>query len=117
MSQTNFYGRISSADIEAVRELLQAWLGVDGFQETLKLSGDQLVYEADATYVYCYAADGGSYFLLEGHRDTGLDETRLWLQRLCEACAARRVSAALEYVAVDQAGQEISEQHSLSAET
>jgi hypothetical protein len=75
MPQTNFYGRISSGDIAVVRGLLQTWLRTDRLNEKLKLSGEQLVYEAEAAYVYSYAVDGASSFLLEGHRNAGLDET------------------------------------------
>jgi hypothetical protein len=114
MLQTNFYGRISSGDAAVVRALLQAWLCTDGLSEKLKLSGEQFVYEAEAIYVYSHAAAGMAHFLLEGHRGAGLDETRAWLQQLSDACAARGVAATLEYVAVDQVGQEISDQYTLS---
>lgn len=103
-------------DIAIMRELLRTWLRTDELSETLKLSGEQLVYETEAVYVYAHAADGGQYFLLEGHRTAGLDETRSWLQQLLDACTVSGVSAALEYVAVDPAGHEISEQYALSVE-
>src|SRR5262249_6070896 len=112
----NFYGRISSSDIAVVRELLAAWLRTEMLSEKLKLSGEQLVYETEDVYVYSHAADGGPYFLLEGHRSARLDETRFWLQQLFDACTVRGVSAALEYVAVDPDGHEISEQFTLAAE-
>jgi hypothetical protein len=115
MPQTNFYGRISSGDPTVVRALLQAWLCADGISEKLKLSGEQFVCETEAVYVYSHAVDGMAHFLLEGHRGAGVDETRAWLQQLSDACTARGVPATLEYVAVDQAGREISDQYTLSA--
>ena len=115
MTQTNFYGRIASGDVAIVRQLLQTWLGTERLDEKVKLSGDQLVYEDDQVYVYASAAAGASpCFLLEGHRHAALDEVRLWLQRLLAGCVVRGVDATLEYVAVDDNGQEISEQYSVS---
>ena len=114
MPQASFYGRIASDDVGVVRELLRAWLDTSRLDEKLKLSGEQLVYESDDVYVYAHAADGAAQFLLEGHRKSGVDETRSWLQELFERCAASGVAATLEYVAVDDAGQEIGEQYTLS---
>ena len=73
------------------------------------------MYEDDRVYVYASAgAAGWPYFLLEGHQRAALDEARRWLQRLLASCGARGVGATLEYVAVDDDGQEISEQYSVS---
>lgn len=114
MTQTNFYGRIASGDVAVVRQLLQTWLGTERLDEKAKLSGDQLVYEDDQIYVYASAASAGSCFLLEGHRRAALDEVGPWLQRLLAGCIARGVDATLEYVSVDDDGQEVSEQYSVS---
>ena len=115
MTQTNFYGRIASGDIAVVRQLLQTWLGTDRLDEKVKLSGDQLVYEDDRVYMYASAAaTRAPCFLLEGHRRAALDEVRPWLQRLMASCVACGVDATLEYVAVDDDGQEISEQYRVS---
>jgi hypothetical protein len=115
MSQTNFYGRLVTGDLATVRQLLQTWLGTEQLAEKLKLSGDQLVYEDERVYVYASAAMAAvPAFLLEGHVLAGLDEARTWLQRLLAGCVARGVDAALEYVAVDGDGQEISEQHAVT---
>ncbi len=115
MTQTNFYGRIASGDVVIVRQLLQTWLGTERLDEKLKLSGEQLVYEDDRVYVYASAAAAGSpCFLLEGHRRAALDEVKPWLQRLLAGCVARGVNATFEYVAVDDDGQEISEQYGVS---
>ena len=43
-----------------VRELVQAWLGVSRMDEKLKLTGEQLIYENDAVYVYAYAESDAS---------------------------------------------------------
>jgi hypothetical protein len=114
MTQTNFYGRLAARDVAIVRRILQTWLGVDELAEKAKLSGDQLVYKDEAVYVYASAAVTGSQFLLEGHRRAPLREVELWLQRLLASCRALDVDAALEYVAVDDDGQEISEQYRVS---
>ena len=115
MNPTNFYGTFDSGDIAVVRELLRAWLRTDGLSEKLMMTGWQLVYETEDVYVYAYADHAGRSFLLEGHRRAGLEETRSWLQQLLDACTVRGVSAELEYMAVDPAGDEISEQYTLSA--
>lgn len=115
MSLTNFYGRLVTSDVATVRQLLQTWLGTERLAEKLKLSGDQLMYEDERVYVYASAAMAAvPAFLLEGHLVAGLDEARPWLQRLLTGCVARGVDAALEYVAVDGDGQEISEQHAVT---
>jgi hypothetical protein len=118
MSQTNFYGQIYSGDVAVVRELLQAWLDVDRLDEKLKLSGAQLVYDGAQRYVYAYeasASGGPPYFLLEGHQRAGLDETHQQLQALLMRCSARGVNAVIEYVAVDDTGDEISDQRTVRA--
>ena len=115
MTQTNFYGRLVSGDVAVVRQVLQAWLGTERLAEKLKLSGDQLVYEDDRVYVYASAAAAAApAFLLEGHVRAGLAEAGPWLQRLLAGCTECGVDAALEYVAVDGDGQEISEQHAVT---
>jgi hypothetical protein len=110
MTRTAFYGNISTPDAQIVRSLLETWLDTQNVKAKLKLTGNQFVYEDERIYVYCYNADaapeGHEMFLLEGNTADGLDETRLLLQRFRKLCEERDLDCDLEYVALDESGDQ-----------
>ena len=118
MSQTNFYGVMHFPEVAVIRQLLHSWLRVDHLKEDLGLTGEELVYDDEQVYMYAHASTSRNretFFLLEGHLHAGLEETKDWLQKLLSLCTVQGVKVELEYAAVNEAGEEISDQFTVSA--
>jgi hypothetical protein len=112
VKETNFYGRIYTTDSAVIKNVLKIWLAAGALQEKLKLSGEQIVYEDDRIYVYCYEDTGAVplKYLIEGHTTGTLAETSRELRRLLELFREQDVKSTFECVEVDDAGEEVSDQ-------
>jgi len=109
---TAFYGTIYTGDLEVLRTILQQWLGPESLDTKIRLSGEELTYESENLYVYCHNAVGQTdnpRYLLEGNTSVGLDETSRRLKELLKLCQGHNVVCSLEYVEVNEAGEEVSE--------
>lgn len=114
MNRTAFYGTIYTGDFEVVKNILQAWVGEGSLKVKITLSGEDITYGSGELYLYCHNAIGDQgvtpYYLLEGHTSAGLDETRQMLERLLQLCKEHNVVGTFEYVEVNEAGDELSDQ-------
>jgi hypothetical protein len=114
VNRTAFYGTIYTGDVEVVQHILQAWVGGGSLKVKITLSGEDITYETEKLYLYCHNAIGDQgftpYYLLEGHTNTGLDETRQMLEKLLQSCKEQKVVGSFEYVEVNEAGDEVSDQ-------
>jgi hypothetical protein len=112
-----FHGTIGSGDAEAVTVLLQDWLKTEKLDIDSGRVGVEIVYEEDGLYVYCHEAgtDPGvpPFYLLEGRADGTLDETSARLQELMKLCRGRDIECSAEYVALDEADEELGEEFSV----
>ena len=83
----------------------------------IRLSGEELVYEDASHYVYSYNAvsiEGvGPSYLMEGHHEASLDETKELLQVLASACKDQAIERSFDYEEVDSDGEQIGEEYSL----
>jgi hypothetical protein len=118
VNRTAFYGTLYTGELEAVQSLLQAWLGAGTLNLKIRLSGEEITTEEnDDFYLYCHNAMGSQgntpYYLLEGNTSAGLDDTRQRLEGLLNLCKEQGVACDLEYVEVNEDGDEVSEQFQL----
>lgn len=114
MNRTAFYGTIYTGDFDLIQRILQSWIGAGSLQVKIRLSGEEMTYESEALYLYCHNALGSQgstpYYLLEGHTNSGLNETRQMLEKLVLLCKEQNVSCTCEYVEVNEAGDEVSDE-------
>lgn len=118
MNRTAFYGTIYTDDFEVVKRILKKWLGTEALDVKIRLSGEEITYETEEFYLYCHNAIGSQgitpYYLLEGNTSLGLDETRYRLEKLLSLGKAENVVATFEYVEVNDAGEEVTEEFRVS---
>jgi len=112
MIRTNFYGELLTKDSDLAREILEEWLDAD-LKVRVKILGDHIVYEDSQTYVFAESGvhPGRETFLLQGHFDVGLDESREKLQRLHDLAKLRSIEMDADYMQVNEAGDEVSEEY------
>ena len=113
MNRIAFYGTIYTGDFEVVRKILLAWVGADELDVKIKLSGEEITYESETLYLYCHNVVGQTdnpRYLLEGNASGGLEETKQKLEKLLQLCKENNVVCSSEYVEVNEAGDEVSEQ-------
>jgi len=118
MPRIAFYGVLHTGDPFLIADVLGAWVKAGKLPHKVRLGGVEMTHEDAGVYLYCHedsvAPERPPQFLLEGHREGTLDEARAALVVLRDALGARQVPAKLEYVEVDEDGQELSDQFSLS---
>lgn len=114
MNRIAFYGSIWSGDYQLVANVLREWLKTDELDIKIRLGGEEIVYEDDKIYLYCYNAVADAEekpsFLLEGNISATLDETKLLLQQLLQLYKSQNIVANFEYVEVNADGDEVSDQ-------
>ena len=117
MNRVAFYGSLWTGDYTIAADLLRSWLKTVDLDVKIRLSGEEIVYEDEELYLYCYSAAssqvGEPSFLLEGHTARSLDEARSMLQALSKLCRDQDIEGDFEYVAVNENGDEVSEQFQL----
>jgi hypothetical protein len=116
-TRTALYGTLYTADFELVGKVLSDWVQPGDLAVKIKLLGEEVVYDTPELYFYCHSAQAGgpgtAYYLLEGHASASLEDTRVMLERLQEICRSAQLECSLEYVAVSEDGDELSEQFTL----
>lgn len=114
MNKIEFFGSIWSGDYKVVAALLGDWLETTDLDIKIRISGEEIVYEDDRLYVYCYSALSSEgvppSFLLEGHLTGTLDEAKARLQQMLQLCKERQIDGDFECVEVNEDGHEISDQ-------
>lgn len=119
MNRIAFYGSLWTSDYTVVVDLIGKWVKTTHLDIKLRLSGEEIVYEDERFYLYCYNAVSSEgvdpSFLLEGNLAGTLDEAGLMLQELAQLCTNHYVAGDFEYVEVNEEGDEVSEQCSLTA--
>ncbi|BAZ27730.1 hypothetical protein NIES4074_01580 [Cylindrospermum sp. NIES-4074] len=114
INRTAFYGSIYSGDYQVVANLLKNWVQSEDLNIKIRLSGEEILYEDERLYLYCYNAmdnEGvASSFLLEGNMSGTLDETKVFLQQLRQLCKDQYIIGSFEYVEVTEDGVEVSDQ-------
>lgn len=117
VSRIAFYGSLWCADHDEVVAILGEWVEASALDTKTRLFGEEIVYESDQLYFYCYSVDAppgvGESFLIEGHILGSLEDARSSLRRLSSACAGLQVDSDLEYVEVDTEGKEVSDHFQL----
>ena len=56
MNKIAFYGSIYSGDYKIVASILKKWLLTDNLDIKIRLSGEEIVYDNEKIYLYCYNA-------------------------------------------------------------
>lgn len=113
-NRTDFSGILHSGASETVLSVLGEWLKTDDLNAKQRISGLEIVYEDKNIYMYCYEDSdklrNQEKFILEGHAEFDPDQTRIILERLFRLCQAAEMRCVLEYVEVDEDGEEIGEE-------
>jgi hypothetical protein len=117
-TRTAFYGTLYTADFEQVGKVLADWVQPGDLAIKVKLLNDEIVYDGPDLYFYCHSAQGSGgsetpYYLLEGHASASLEDSRALLERLLEGCRDAQIECSIDYVTVDEDGDELSEQFTL----
>ncbi len=114
MNRIAFYGSLWTGDYKVVVDLLGEWAKTTNLDVKLRLSGEEIVFEDESLYLYCYNAVPSEgiepSFLLEGNMTTTLDKAKLKLQALAKLCTELHVEGDFEYVEVNEHGDEVGEQ-------
>jgi hypothetical protein len=114
MNKIAFYGRIYSGDYQLVADLFKDWLKTEDLDIKIRLGGEEIVYEDEQIYLYCYNSASNETtaqnFLLEGNTSVSLDDVKLLLQELLQLCQAQNITSSFEYVEVTEDGDEVTDQ-------
>ena len=115
--KTSFHASLTNAGFSTVLGVVSAWLDTDDFKIQDRFAGMEIVHEADGVYLFCQeslpARAGSPSFLLEGTIDASPEVAVEWLRPLRRLCETRGVELQLEYVAVDDNGQQVGDEISL----
>lgn len=118
MDRVSFYGSIKTGDRQIVARLLGDWVKSRELDVRIRLSGVEIVYEDEAVYLYCYEAaiDPGQkpFYLLEGNMAGTLDDANARLSQLLQSCKERGIACTLDYVLVNENGDQVGEELSLT---
>ncbi|MBZ4422973.1 hypothetical protein [Myxococcus sp. RHSTA-1-4] len=118
MDRIAFYGTLETGDSEAVSRLLRDWLRTERLDMKVGRVGVEIVHEVEGFYLYCHETGSqpgmAPFYLLEGHLDGTLDTASARLKELARLCAERSIGRSLEYVQVNEDGDELSEQFTVS---
>jgi hypothetical protein len=120
MDRVAFYGDMETGDLQVAAGLLSSWLGRDDLVVKSRVAGDEITYEDEATYVYCHEADTSAgnapFFLLEGQVAGPLASANEQLSALARLCDAGGVGCGLDYVQLDDDGDQVGEEFTVSVE-
>jgi hypothetical protein len=117
MPSTSFHAWLSGGDFAAVLDMLRAWLQTDDFKIQDRLAGMEIVHDANGLYLFCHegrpTSDSRPNFLMEGTIGASPEAAAERLRPLLQLSAARQIELSLEYVPIDENGQEIGDEISL----
>lgn len=118
MSTTSFHAWLSGGDFDTVLDLLRAWLKTEDFKIQDRLAGMEIVHESDSLYLFCQEGrptrDGLPNYLMEGKIEAGAEAAAERMRPLLTLSEARHIDFSLEYVSLDENGQETGDEISLS---
>lgn len=114
MDRVAYYGDIDTGDPQVVTRLIQDWLKTEKLSIQVGHVGVEIVYEDEGFYLFCHEAASrpgrAPWYLLEGHMDRTLEAAKAQLRELLLLCRAHDLECSLEYVQVNEDGDEVSEQ-------
>ncbi|WP_414550103.1 hypothetical protein [Anabaena sp. CCY 0017] len=114
MNKIAFYGSIYSGDYNIVASILKKWLLTDNLDIKIRLRGEEILYEKEKIYLYCYNAVIDEVeepsFLLEGNISETLDQVKALLQQLLQKYREQDINSNFECVEINEDGNEVSEQ-------
>ena len=114
MNKIEFYGSIYSDNYKIVASIFKKWLLTDNLDIKIRIMGEEIVYDSDKVYLYCYNASIGKrenpFFLLEGNMYETLEEGKFLLQQLFNLFQEANIVSKFECAEVNENGDEISEQ-------
>ncbi len=118
MPSTSFHGWLSGGDFDTVLGMLRAWLQTDDFKIQDRLAGMEIVHEAEGFYLFCHEGrrrpDQPPNYLMEGKIDAPTEAAADRLRPLLQLAQARQLEFTLEYIPLDEDGQEIGDEISLA---
>ncbi len=109
MPVVSFAGSIESRDESMVAGILREWLATRELDIKVRVLGWEIVFESPETYVYCYDAVGSPHeeAFIQGRHNGDVSAAEALLTRLAAILRARRVGFVMEYVPLDDAGNEL----------
>lgn len=114
MDHTSFHGSLRGGDFDALLGVLRAWLQTDAFKIQDRLAGMEIVHEGAGISVFCQedtpAPDRRPRYLIEGTIDAAPEAAAERLRPLLHLCRDKGIEFSLEYVPVDEDGQEIGDE-------
>jgi hypothetical protein len=117
MQRTSFHAWLSGGDFETVLGMLRAWLQTGDFKIQDRLAGMEIVHDADGLYVFCHegrpTSDSRPNYLMEGKIDANPEDAAERLRPLLQLSESRHIELSLEYVLIDENGEEIGDEISL----
>lgn len=118
MNRIAFYGVLGTGDAPLAAAVLGKWVKAS-LVPKVRIGGVEIDHEDERVSLYCHEASvkpgGPPELLLEGSMAGTLEEAKASLVELRDSFRARQVRADLEYVEVDDDGQEVGEQVSLDS--
>jgi hypothetical protein len=112
METIAFYGVIQTGDSDLAARVLAEWAGAP-LDVKVRLGGAEMVHERDSSSFYCHAAPDEPVHLLEGRLAGTLADAGASLARLSALFASRAVTTRLDYVRVNERGEETSPEFSV----
>ncbi|MBZ4413222.1 hypothetical protein K8640_33885 [Myxococcus sp. XM-1-1-1] len=113
MDKFTFTGSFETDDAQVLSRLLQDGFKIPEPRTRVGRVGVEMVSESDGFYLFCHEAatrpGNPPRYLLEGSMSGALSPTRDRLQRLATLARERKVSMDLEFVQVNEEGDELSE--------
>lgn len=113
MDKFRFNGRFTKDDAQVLSRLLQDGFKIPEPRTRVGRIGVEMVSESDGFYLFCHEAvtrpGNPPQYLLEGSMDGALGPTRERLQRLVTLARERKIPLDLEFVQVNEDGDELGE--------
>jgi hypothetical protein len=113
MDSVAIHATIYGAAHAPVVVLLAAWVGSGALDVKIRLGGVEIVYESERVSFYAQSAatepEARPYFLVEGKIVAEYARAKRMLESLLEDARARGLECVLEYVQLDERGDEVGE--------
>ncbi|APA97338.1 hypothetical protein [Nocardia seriolae] len=110
----SFSGDIKMTDSRLVRSAFEEWLDTNRISVKERMSGFELTYEDEDTYVFCYEATVPAgvnpFFLFEGSIKGKESDSINKLKELIRVCAGKGLECIIDYTPVDDEGDPIGEE-------
>ncbi|PSR68623.1 hypothetical protein C8258_08945 [Nocardia sp. MDA0666] len=114
----SFNGDIKIADNRVVRDAFEEWLGTNNTSVKERMSGFELTYEDEDTYVFCYEATVRAgvnpFYLFEGSLEGVESDSIEKLRALIRVCVGKDLECIIDYTPVDDEGDPVGEEVTIS---